>query len=194
MLRLYNQLVNKAPILTQSLMTAGTCAVGDVVAQKVTPYLIHKYSNSSEPYKALPWDVQRTLKFGALGLCYFGPLVSFWLRFLDKAVARTGATGNAAVIRKLVPDQFIFAPTLTVGFLCLNAYTNGVSAEKSFRSSIEQIWQVQMKAWPFWISVQILNFSLVPLNFRLLNIQIAAILWNSFLSWFTNTQNKVTAD
>lgn len=40
MLKFYDKLVNKSPILTQSIMAAGTCFLGDIVAQKITPWII----------------------------------------------------------------------------------------------------------------------------------------------------------
>ena len=183
----YNRIVQKSPILAQSLMAGTTCMIGDVVAQKLTPYLIHKYKTynqtNPEPYHSLPYDIKRTLKFGCFGAFYFGPLCSVWLRQLDKWFPNTV---KQATFKKLAADQGFWAPSLTFGFLLINGLIEiKGDAAKSFELAKEQIWPVMQKGWPFWMSVMYLNFTFAPLNFRLLNVQIAAIIWNSFLSWYS---------
>ena len=199
MLRFYNQLVNKSPILVQSLMTGTTCMVGDAIAQKLTPYLIWKYNqNKSEnkataPYKSAPYDISRTLKFGLIGLLYFGPCVSLWLRTLDKIVPAAAASSSSKtpVLKKLLIDQFMFSPILTGGFLYINGQVVlNNSLQTSLNNVKENLLPIMLKGCPFWATVQFFNLSLVPLNFRALTIQGAAIVWNSFLSWYANSQRK----
>ncbi len=44
---------------------------GDIVAQK----LIEKREK---------WDIARTAKFSAIGMCVVGPVLNFWFGFVDK--------------------------------------------------------------------------------------------------------------
>ena len=183
----YNQIVNKSPILAQCIMAGTTSMIGDFIAQKVTPYLIYKYQNynkqTPEKYQSQPYDVDRTLKFGFFGAFYFGPLCSLWLRQLDKWIPNT--VKNAAM-KKLAIDRSLWSPSITFGFLMSNGLVEMRGKfNKSLALAKDQFWPVMQKGWPFWLSVMALNFHFVPLNFRLLNMQMAAIIWNTFLSWYT---------
>lgn len=191
MLKLYDKLVNKAPILTQSIMASGACFFGDIVAQTLVPWSIHRYNyGSSKAYESPKYDFSRSVKFAAFGLLYFGNLDSRWLRYLDRVIP---ASSKHAVPKKLVLDQGFFTPSLNFGFLLLNSYLEFRSFSKSTEIAKSEIWPIMSKGWPFWISFMYLNFKFVPLNFRLLTIQIADIIWNSFLSWYSSQVNLKNA-
>ena len=76
--------------------------VGDVIQQKV-------FGTAERPY-----DYARTVRMCTLGLC-MGPLNNFWYLQLDRLVLGNGTT---TVLKKIICDQLMFAPTcITVFYL-----------------------------------------------------------------------------
>ena len=77
-------------------------SVGDVIQQKA-------FGAAGSPY-----DYARTVRMCALGLC-MGPLNHYWYLQLDRLVL---GEGMAVVMKKIVCDQLVFAPTcITVFYL-----------------------------------------------------------------------------
>ena len=208
--RSYNNLVNRHPVLAQSIMASSTCMIGDFFAQTTTPYLIYCYHKFKNPYKNIEYsnkeyDFVRTLKFGLIGLLYLGPIDSRWLRYIDRKLASKKI--KYAVPKKVVADQFVFDPVLTFGYVFLITYlskplyqnfdwksnnensenTENITVSSSINLASKEILPIMLTSWPFWCVVQSFNFAFVPLNFRLLVIQCGNIVWNSFLSWYAST-------
>merc|ERR1711907_311735 len=80
-------------------------------------------------------------------------------------------------------DQALAAPLITTGFLVIFTKMNGMSHTETIDTIKNEFWGIQSKAWPFWISVQAINFKFMPLAYRVLFIQVASIFWNTYLSW-----------
>ena len=90
-------------LLVFNTTVSGTLyAVGDVIQQKI-------FGTTDSPY-----DHTRTARMCALGLC-MGPLNHFWYLQLDRLVI---GEGMAVVLKKIICDQLMFAPTcITVFYL-----------------------------------------------------------------------------
>ena len=168
-LRIYSSYVAKHPYLTQCATAGCLTAVGDCLAQNL-------FSNEK-------YDIKRTLKFAAIGTFYFGPICTGWLRFLSSKLEHKPLVMVAV-------DQALAAPVITVGFLAIFTKINGMSNEEAFSTIKNEFWGIQSKAWPFWISVQAINFKFMPLAYRVLFIQVASIFWNTYLSWKASSAVK----
>lgn len=84
-------------------------------------------------------------------------------------------------------DQTIFAPTFIGVFLSSMALLEGASPEERLRTTYRQALLSNWMVWPF---VQLANFSLVPLQHRLLFVNVVSIGWNCWLS-FLNSRTGV---
>ena len=80
------------------------------------------------------YSLRRSLQFGAVGALYIGPMLhlnySYILPYLVPEVAGTSAGVLAA--KKLVFDQFGFAPICTVGFFVFINTLEGHGPQKGF--------------------------------------------------------------
>ena len=90
-------------LLAFNTVVSGTLyTIGDVIQQKI-------FGTAGSPY-----DYLRTARMCALGVC-MGPLNHFWYLQLDRVVVGEGMT---VVMKKIVCDQLMFAPTcITVFYL-----------------------------------------------------------------------------
>ena len=86
-------------------------------------------------------------------------------------------------------DQLVFAP-----YICCN-YLFGAGllksgdfnfAKENARKKIKGVLGVNYCYWPF---VNFLNFRFVPMQFRMLTVNVCAIFWNGFMSYKNNKTN-----
>jgi hypothetical protein len=47
-------------------------------------------------------------------------------------------------------------------------------------------WSAVQTNWYLWIPAQLINFGLVPMQFRVLFSNVVALFWNTYLSWATH--------
>ena len=55
--------------------------------------------------------------------------------------------------------------------------------DKISSSLSENWWEAVKMNWYMWIPAQMINFALVPLQFRVLFSNVVALAWNTYLSW-----------
>lgn len=146
---------------------------GDVVAQKI----IEERST---------WDRERTTRFAIIGACLFGPCCTVWYRYLDKLVPRLKVPKPYHGLAKTTLDQGIFAPTICFAFFNVLGNLRGDPWSVVKHSLINDYPDVLVNNYKFWPGIQLLNFYLVPLQHRVLVVNVAALCWNTYLSWRTN--------
>ncbi|XP_014256881.1 protein sym-1-like [Cimex lectularius] len=165
----YQALLYKRPYITNSATTAVLAAAGDGIAQVV--------------FERKKYDGARTMRmfiFGAM----IGPVVTKWYRYLDSVVGHELTAKRLAV--KLATDQILFAPacqSLSISFVAL---LEGKRVVEEVRTNFKDVLLASYKIWPF---VQVLNFSLVPLQYRTLFVQVVALGWNTYFTWKLHKDN-----
>ena len=72
-LKWYAEMVEKRPILTQSIMTATMYCISDIIIQ-----------NAISEWKDQKYDIERTLQWAVIGLCFSGPFSACWIQCVQK--------------------------------------------------------------------------------------------------------------
>jgi len=110
------------------------------------------------------WNKRRTRDVGVTGLI-FGPMCHFWYIFLDRWFP-----GNAArvVAKKLIVDQLICSPVVISSFLFVTCYLEGKRNEELKNEMIEKGKTLYLAEWIVWPPAQLVNFTVVPLRYRVL--------------------------
>ena len=164
-LDVYRSLVKRRPTLTP-ICTAGiVTTTGDIIAQKL--------ENGSESH-----NLRRTLVMSTFGFCYFGPLVTAWLRILKRL--------NMNVIYTVLCDQVCFAPFAVASFVYLHPLLSGKDVEEAKSIFKSSYFSVLSRGWLLWCPAQIFNFAFIPFEFRMLYMQFVSLIWNTFLSYRAN--------
>lgn len=163
-------MLQKRPMLTNTITGSALWAAGDVLCQKVED------SNT-------PWDPVRTLRMGAFG-SLAGPIYATWYTYLDGFVARRAlAAAWQRIGVKVVMDTCLFEPPLLlVTFLALGTMEGKSFAEQKLRLKAEFAHCLAMDC-AFWAPAQIINFNLVPLRHQALYVNTLSILWNGYVSY-----------
>ncbi|KAH8646024.1 hypothetical protein BGZ60DRAFT_424679 [Tricladium varicosporioides] len=110
------------------------------------------------------------------------PAASRWFKFLQTRIVLQNK--NVEMVARVTIDQTLFAPTSLFVFLSSMSIMEGSSAseklEKSYTMALKRNWIV----WPF---VQLINFRFVPLDHRVIVVQVVSLGWNCYLSFINSS-------
>ncbi|PRP84936.1 Mpv17 / PMP22 family protein [Planoprotostelium fungivorum] len=184
--KFYIHLLKTVPIQTKTGTAIVLGFLGNIVTQKV-------------------FEKKATFEWGRAGkvLAYYAimmPIAHYWYKFLDRLFEKRAErakldaekekekkpqTGlsviDSTVLKKLALDELIFDPFCIFLFFTVI----GVLERKSLSQIREKIgkeyWITQKMSWKLWPAVQLINFALVPGDFRILFVNVISFVWGIFL-------------
>lgn len=176
-------------LVIQSGQAGCLMAVGDLISQVVIErrhFLAQEHSVSPE----------RALRFLGLGCFLVGPSLFNWYRLLERCVgaAVRGSVSSSRLRRvllrqtvvKVTLDQLVFAPVFLAGFMSVLATLQGNDWSTVKQRLHADYSEILVNNWRLWPLIQLGNFYLVPLRYRVLLVQTVAVFWNTYLSYKTN--------
>ncbi|KAJ9627169.1 Protein required for ethanol metabolism [Taxawa tesnikishii (nom. ined.)] len=172
--RWYQLKLAQRPMLTQSVTTAVLFATGDTMAQQ----LVERKGLRNQEF-------DRTARMAFYGGCIFGPAATTWFGFLQRRIVFPGRP-NTEILARVALDQGVFAGCNLSFFLSTMAVLEGSDPKEKLESTY---WTALTKNWMVWPWVQIVNFKFVPLQHRVLVVNVISLGWNCYLS-FLNSQGK----
>lgn len=174
MLRWYQAKLAQRPLLTQSITTAVLFATGDTMAQQ----LVEKKGFANQEWA-------RTGRMTLYGGAVFGPAATTWYGFLQRKVQFPGKP-NLEIVARVGLDQTVFASINLFCFLSSMAIMEGSDPKEKLDSTYKT---ALTKNWMVWPWVQMTNFKFVPLEHRVLVVNVVSLGWNCYLS-FLNSQGS----
>jgi protein Mpv17 len=162
------------PVLTQSITTAVLFATGDIMAQQ-----------GVEGKGMDEHSLARTGRMALYGGCVFGPGATLWYQFLQRKIVIPNKP-NLEIVARVATDQTLFASTNLFLFLSSMAMMEGNDPKQALR---DKYVTAVKKNWMVWPGVQFTNFKYVPLEHRVLVVNIVSLgEHNSELTSFGSTQ------
>lgn len=113
----YDALLRRYPLLTQSASAGLLFAIGDILAQSVSP------SQKDDSVKSL-WEPLRTLRMGFFGMAVAGPSIATWYVLLDRL--------QTSLLARVALDQLLFAPVFIGVFFTGTGLLEGSIDSKSY--------------------------------------------------------------
>lgn len=92
-------------------------------------------------------------------------------------------TPNRTILARVALDQGVFAPTFIGIFLSSMAVLEGSSPQEKLEKNYKPALLTNYMIWPF---VQLVNFKFVPLDHRVLFVNLISIGWNCYLSYLNS--------
>ncbi|SCU98775.1 LADA_0H15280g1_1 [Lachancea dasiensis] len=192
-LKFYTSSLKKNPKTTNAIMTGSLFGLGDAVAQICFPS--QKANSTYSDGESIPktYDIARTVRAVAYGSLIFSFIGDKWFKILNGKVkfSKKPADHWSNLALRVGTDQLLFAPT------CIPFYfgTLTLMEGKSLNHAGEKIgavwWDILKTNWMVWPAFQLINFSLVPVQHRLLAVNVLAIFWNTFLSYRNSEATNV---
>lgn len=158
--RRYQSKLASRPLLTQSITTAVLFATGDTMAQ----HAIERKGWRNHEFG-------RTGRMAFYGGCVFGPAATKWFSFLQRKVVIPGRP-NLEILARVAADQVVFAGCNLFVFLSTMAILEGTDPKKKLESTY---FNALSKNWMVWPVVQFTNFKFVPLEHRVLLVNVVSL-------------------
>jgi len=169
---IFRSAYSKHQLATNIATSGGLLMLGDVIQQHIE---LHKGLHTKGCY-----DWSRSGKMLLMGLFHGGPRHYFYV-YLERFIP--GRTISCAV-KKVLCDQTIISPFVDSTFLYGVSIMESQTPAQAWMSLKEKFLQVYLCDWLLWPPFQMLNFTLVPLKFRVLFVNLMNLAWNTILSYF----------
>ncbi|KAJ8602523.1 hypothetical protein CTAYLR_001300 [Chrysophaeum taylorii] len=189
----YGAAANARPVVVKACTSGVAYLVGDVVAQA--------YEGRRE---IAVLDLQRAARNSISGFLLHGPILHYWIEFLEGPVtlAFCAAVGITEIVpktpaefslifSKIFLDQTIFA----LGFNTIYSIALSVLAARKAEEIVNNVKETLVpslfSSWRFWPLVHLVSYSpLVPVELKLLWIDVCEIFWVAILSFIANDEKK----
>uniref|UniRef100_A0A0K0FA75 Mitochondrial inner membrane protein Mpv17 n=1 Tax=Strongyloides venezuelensis TaxID=75913 RepID=A0A0K0FA75_STRVS len=132
------------------------------------------------------FDTSRTIRFFVVPCFYIAPVLSRYFTIL----AKMPGTPKIKPLKMVLFDQLIFSPIFSSSVILSLRLTEGFTLSESINSwkvEFYDIYKTSLKFWPF---VQLANFYVIPIQYRVFVTQVAALIWNIFLSFKLNKDEE----
>lgn len=104
------------------------------------------------------------------GGAIFGPAAFGWYSFLQRRVMLSSSM--MTTLARVLLDQGVFTPTHLTCFLSCMAFFEGKDPMEKLRTTFWTSYKANLLIWP---AVQGINFSFVPLDYRVLFVNVVSL-------------------
>ena len=116
-------------------------------------------------------SLERTGRMALYGGCVFGPGATLWYKFLQRKIVIPNKP-NLEIVARVATDQTVFASTNLFLFLSSMALMEGNDPKQALQ---DKYLTAVKKNWMVWPAVQFTNFKYVPLEHRVLVVNIVSL-------------------
>eukprot|EP00505_MAST-04D_sp_SCG-Rhode-Island_P002761 Stramenopile-MAST_4_protein_2761 len=155
----YLQLLKRDPVKTKMWSSAVILGLGQVCGNKLA---------------GKPLDKRRMLAFSAFGIFGTGPMVHYWLEWLQ-------AYGPSNMFLRVAMDRLVFHPPFQYFFLVCVGFLEGKGLRAVVRETNAIFPAVIASALKFWPAVMFAIFKLIPPELHVLASNVAAFFWSCYL-------------
>ena len=194
LLEQYGGLLEKHPYLTKAISSGIVGGSGDV--------LVQKYQQRSDASKKFDW--RRLFVFSTVAALYIAPVIHVWFGYLNTLPYPSGMSNLAKAGIMILLDQTFGAVFVTVGFFYFFEMVQHVFPpyptdrtknflQAGYDSNVSNLWDTLVANWYCWPLINFVNFLVVPIQYRVLFSNFAAVFWNMLLSSIANRAVKTPA-
>lgn len=188
----YSDLLEKHPYLTKGISSGIVGGSGDVLIQ-----ILQQRKDGSKKF-----DWRRLFVFSTVAALYIAPVISVWFGYINNLPYPAGMSNLAKASIMILLDQTFGAVFVTFGFFYFfemvqymtPPYTGDRSKnflQSGYDSNKNNLWDTLVANWYCWPWINFFNFLVVPIQYRVLFSNFAAVFWNMFLSSVANRATKM---
>ncbi|XP_052024684.1 peroxisomal membrane protein 2 [Apodemus sylvaticus] len=157
------------PVATKAVSSGILSALGNFLAQ-----MIKKQKKDSQSL-----EVSGLLRYLVYGLFVTGPLSHYLYLFMEYWVPPEVPWAS---IKRLLLDRLFFAPTFLLLFFFFMNLLEGKNTSVFVAKMRSGFWPALQMNWKMWTPLQFININYVPLQFRVLFANMAALFWYAYLA------------
>ncbi|KAG5518482.1 hypothetical protein PMAC_002878 [Pneumocystis sp. 'macacae'] len=108
---------------------------------------------------------------------FMTPIQNWWYSFLDQLTLNSKISNTMELIKRILMDQFLFAPIGLVFFFVFMSLTEELNKKKlknKFRQDYISILKVNYCVWPI---IQLINFKYIPLKYQIPFLNSISVFW-----------------
>jgi len=184
-----HHIVGKYTPNTKSLTSCATNAFSDVLCQKLI--ITSKEEESDTSTLPLTIDKERLGQAAVTGLIWSGPVTHYWYKLLFGKLTISIKDPIIGLVVQILLDSIIFSPVTVSGYFTLRSIMEGSGIEGIKDKLSTRLVKTVFGAWKFWPAANIINFGLIPLEFRVLYMNVLSIFWSFYLI-YVNGQKIVS--
>ena len=172
---LYLRRLERDPLRTKAVTAACLQGCSDVVAQKVAGK------------RAL--DARRAALMALFGLCWAGPGLHYWHKFLEARFRGKKQTASLLFFKALL-DQSLYGPVANLAMMSFITLLVERKTLEDLKSKVrDQFLSVQLNAYKVWPLASLVSYSFVPAELRVLFMNGVGFAWSLFLN-LASSQGK----
>ncbi|XP_028633237.1 peroxisomal membrane protein 2 isoform X1 [Grammomys surdaster] len=158
------------PVLTKAVSSGILSALGNLLAQMI---------KKKQKKDAQSLDVSGLLRYVVYGLFVTGPLSHYLYLFMEYCVPPEVPWAR---VKRLLLDRLFFAPTFLLLFFFIMNLLEGKNVSVFVAKMRSGFWPALQMNWRMWTPLQFININYVPLQFRVLFANMAALFWYAYLA------------
>ncbi|XP_021042789.1 peroxisomal membrane protein 2 [Mus pahari] len=166
----YLLLLKLYPVLTKAVSSGILSALGNLLAQTIEK----KRKEDSQNL-----EVSGLLRYLVYGLFVTGPLSHYLYLFMEYSVPPEVPWAS---VKRLLLDRLFFAPTFLLLFFFIMNLLEGKNVSVFVAKMRSGFWPALQMNWKMWTPLQFININYVPLQFRVLFANMAALFWYAYLA------------
>lgn len=179
----YSTVLTEHPIATKACTSATVYTIGDIIAQRTT---ITDSDNEE-------LDQRRILRSMIAGLIGHGPMSHFWYNICDGFFANTlHLTAWWAFIPKVIIDQTLWGPIWNNTYLLLIGLMKMERPEVIWEDIKKSTVPMVVSGLKLWPAAHVVTYGLIPIENRLLWVDMVEIIWVTVLSKQAASLDKPT--
>jgi len=163
--RAYDAAALSQPLLVKSVTSAVAYLLGDLLAQKAAGDPLSK------------GRVTRAMLAGGFS---HGPQLHYWTVVLERYLSFGGACW--ALLLKVTLDQTLFALYINSAFTIFTEMLRLRSLCEAWKKVRATAWSCLTAGWKFWPAAHMITYSIIPLQLRVLWVDLLEIIWVAILS------------
>ncbi|WWC91782.1 uncharacterized protein L201_006729 [Kwoniella dendrophila CBS 6074] len=188
----YTTALRQKPLRTKMIQSGVLYISADLVAQfGIEGKSIISRPNDGREEEQEMYDPIRTARLSIYGSTIFAPLAHYWLNSIERIALGSKFKTIAA---RLALDICLWSPFVTFMFPTCLGLLEGKRIDEVRKKVAHGWFPTWQKAVMVFGPTQIINFSLIPQQHRLLTVQSVGLCWNIFLSWQNNRNNKLLSN
>ncbi|EDM14056.1 peroxisomal membrane protein 2, isoform CRA_b [Rattus norvegicus] len=158
------------PVVTKAVSSGILSALGNLLAQMI---------EKKQKKDSRSLEVSGLLRYLVYGLFVTGPLSHYLYLFMEYWVPPEVPWAR---VKRLLLDRLFFAPTFLLLFFFVMNLLEGKNISVFVAKMRSGFWPALQMNWRMWTPLQFININYVPLQFRVLFANMAALFWYAYLA------------